>query len=317
MRADIALGDGAENGVGQGMQGDIGIGMAGEAVVVRDPDAVQPYMVARAGGMHVEAVAGAHIAQRRERRGEGLASIEVRVGRQLHVRCLAFEDMQRLAGPFGHRAVIREIGDARRRCALVRVEDVGEAKRLRRLHRPEIRPRRRRHHQPRLVDALDRVRHGQAGHRRAVPGRSVDRPVDEPRRGKRAGGVVDQHDVRLKGGQRPEPGEAGGLTRGTAAGRRHHPVDGTNRLGIEALVAVADHDEGGGDTGMRREQAERAAQDGHPGDRSILLRHRPAGAQTPAGCNDDRGDQRISSLLRIHPELPRHAHTGWGCCRHL
>ena len=47
MRADVALGDGAEHRVGDRMGEHVGVGMAGEAMRVRNADAAEPDLVAR------------------------------------------------------------------------------------------------------------------------------------------------------------------------------------------------------------------------------------------------------------------------------
>ena len=45
--ADVALADGAQEGVGQGVQAGVGVGVADQRPVVVDPDAAQPDRVAR------------------------------------------------------------------------------------------------------------------------------------------------------------------------------------------------------------------------------------------------------------------------------
>ena len=62
MLADVAVADGAEQGVGQRVQGDVGVGMAFERVGVGDAHAAQPDMIAGREAVHVEALAGAHVA---------------------------------------------------------------------------------------------------------------------------------------------------------------------------------------------------------------------------------------------------------------
>ena len=53
MRADIAFGQRTEQGVGQGMQADITVGMGDDALVMRNPHAAEPDMVAGREGMDV------------------------------------------------------------------------------------------------------------------------------------------------------------------------------------------------------------------------------------------------------------------------
>ena len=59
--ADVAVADGAQQGIGERMQPDIGVGVPFEAVGMRDLDAAQPDVVARREAMHIEALTGAHI----------------------------------------------------------------------------------------------------------------------------------------------------------------------------------------------------------------------------------------------------------------
>ena len=61
--ADIAVGERAENGVDQRMQRHIGVRMPGHAARMRDAHAAEHDMIAVGEGVHVEAVAGAHIGQ--------------------------------------------------------------------------------------------------------------------------------------------------------------------------------------------------------------------------------------------------------------
>ena len=53
MRADVAVGQRAENGVGDGVRQNVGVGMAFEPVAVRDGDAAEPDLVAGAKSMDV------------------------------------------------------------------------------------------------------------------------------------------------------------------------------------------------------------------------------------------------------------------------
>ena len=68
MRADVAVGERAEDGVGERMQRDVGVGMAGQRLRVCDADAAERDVIAGREGMHVDAGAGAHIAERARRR---------------------------------------------------------------------------------------------------------------------------------------------------------------------------------------------------------------------------------------------------------
>ena len=63
MRADIAVGERAEDRIDQRVQHDIGIRMAGQSAIMRDPHAAQRHVIAVAEGVHVEAHAGADVGQ--------------------------------------------------------------------------------------------------------------------------------------------------------------------------------------------------------------------------------------------------------------
>ena len=68
MRADVAGAAGGEQRVGQRVQPDIGIRMAGQLLSMRNRHAAQRDMVARLEGVHVIAVAGAHVGKAAVRR---------------------------------------------------------------------------------------------------------------------------------------------------------------------------------------------------------------------------------------------------------
>ena len=87
--ADIALGERAENGVDQRMQRDVGIRVAGHPARMRNADAAEHDVVAIDKGVHVEAVPGAHIGERRHAQGFGAG--EIVVGGQLHIAGFALE----------------------------------------------------------------------------------------------------------------------------------------------------------------------------------------------------------------------------------
>ena len=59
--ADIAVADGAEQGVGECMQADVGIRVALQAMRVGDLHAAQPHMIAGGEAVHVEAGAVARL----------------------------------------------------------------------------------------------------------------------------------------------------------------------------------------------------------------------------------------------------------------
>ena len=60
VRADVAEGRGAEEGVGNGVQEHVGVGVAREAPLVRNLDAAEDQRAPLHEAMHVVAVANAH-----------------------------------------------------------------------------------------------------------------------------------------------------------------------------------------------------------------------------------------------------------------
>ena len=89
MHADIAVGERAQDGVDQRMEHDVGVGMAGQAARMGDAHAAEHDVIAVAELVHIEADAGAHVAQGCElgRLGAG----EIVLGGELHVCRLALE----------------------------------------------------------------------------------------------------------------------------------------------------------------------------------------------------------------------------------
>ena len=89
MLADIALGERAQDGIDQRMQRHISIRMAGHAAAMRDAHAAEHHMIAVDKGVHVEAVADAHVGKRR--RVQEFGAGEIVIGGEFHVSCFAFE----------------------------------------------------------------------------------------------------------------------------------------------------------------------------------------------------------------------------------
>ena len=75
MHADVAVAERAEDGVDQRVQHHVGVGMAGQAARMRDAHAAEHDVIAVAELVHVEAEAGAHVAERGELRGFGAGEI--------------------------------------------------------------------------------------------------------------------------------------------------------------------------------------------------------------------------------------------------
>ncbi len=119
MRADVAVGERAEDGVDQRMERRVGIGIAGEAALMGDAHPAEPDMIAVAERMHVVAGGGADIAERGELRRRDAREILFRG--QLDVGALALEHAHLHPRPFRERGIVGEIVAARRegarRCA--------------------------------------------------------------------------------------------------------------------------------------------------------------------------------------------------------
>ena len=136
MLTDVALGERAEHRVDQRMQSDVGIRVAGDPARMRNAYAAEHDVIALDKGVHVEAVPGAHVGERRH--AQGFGADEIVAGGQLHVAGLALEHGDALSGPFGKRGIVGEILAARGRGAAVRVEQHREGEGLRRLHHAQI-----------------------------------------------------------------------------------------------------------------------------------------------------------------------------------
>ena len=95
--ADVAFGERAEDGIHQRMQRDVSIGMPGHAARIWDTDAAEHDVIAVGEGMDVEAVAGAHVGERRH--AQRLGAGEIVVGGELHVAGFAVEHAARDARP--------------------------------------------------------------------------------------------------------------------------------------------------------------------------------------------------------------------------
>ena len=311
MRADIAVRDGAEQGVGQGVQRHVAVRMGEHAAIGRDLHPAQPDMVAGGEGVHVEAgaeaghVGGHGAGSRRWQVGGGGREGAVRLDQvgglgDLAVGDVAREHHHRQAGPFGEGAVVGEAVEALRGGVPVGAEERAEDEGLGGLDRAQVLPGRG------LVDpadagrdvddALDRVgdRHARNGRTVVAPGR--DRPGDQ--RGIHVGArrIVDQHDLgRVAGGQGLETGAHRKLTRRAA-------FDGLGDLGAKrgreflqaALEEVrrvgGDHRLDPRDRVVRRERRQGAGQDRLPADPAVLLGRTAADADAAPGRHHNRGD---------------------------
>ncbi len=204
MHADIAVGQRAEDGIGERVQHDVGVGMADQGLAMRDTDATESDVIAGAESVHVDASAGAHVAKRCKLRGFGAREI-VRVG-DLDIAGLAGKDADLEAGPFGERGVVGEILAACLGRAAMGCEQRGEGEALRGLYQPQrvavecpVDP-------AFGIDGLDRISDRQCRDGRPASFGRRDRARHQRRAGEWSGGVVDQDNIGLAGGERLEPG---------------------------------------------------------------------------------------------------------------
>jgi hypothetical protein len=134
VRADIAVGERAEDGVDQRMEADIAVGMGEEALAVRHAHAADHDVIAAAKRMHVIAGAGPDIAERcREPR---FLADEVFWSGELHVGNIALKGRYRQSHPLGERRIVCEIGALLACGAAMGLEDHVKFERLRRLRDP-------------------------------------------------------------------------------------------------------------------------------------------------------------------------------------
>ena len=185
MRADVAVGERAEQRVGHRMQHDVGIGMAAQLLPVRDAHAAEHHVVAGGESVHVDAGAGAHVGKLGEMHGLGADEI-LRAG-DFHIAGLAFENGNPHAGPFGERGVVGEIETALCGRAAMRVEQRREGEALRRLDGAQPVAVERLRDEATVIDRLDRIGDGERRHRRAGFLRRIDSARDQVRRRERAG----------------------------------------------------------------------------------------------------------------------------------
>jgi hypothetical protein len=131
VRADIAVGQRAEQGIDQRVEPDIAVGMGNEAFVERHAYAADHHVVAVTQRVDVIAGAGADVAQ-----GGGqprLFAGKILRRRQLDIQGIALEGRNRHAGPLGKRGIVGEFVQVLMRGAAVSVKNFVEAKHLRRL----------------------------------------------------------------------------------------------------------------------------------------------------------------------------------------
>ncbi len=190
MLADVRFADRAQQGVGEGVQTAVRVGMPDQALVVADPDAAEPDLVARPEPVGVEALADAGDAGL-ARQGFGHGEI-LRIG-ELHQHGIAGDRDNAAADPLHRRGVV-----GRRNLVVpggIGFEQTAEAERLGRLH-PEKAVARDRGQGAALGLALEGVgdRQNRNGPFRRRQGFDQRRDVPSRHEGPRR--VVDQHRVR-------------------------------------------------------------------------------------------------------------------------
>ncbi len=221
--------------------------------------------------------------------------MEILNGGHLDVGRVALEHVSGRARPFGDRDVVGKVSDAGGGGALMRGEDQGQAKRLRRLHRAERRARRGREHPAVDVDLLDGVAHRRSGGSRPVALRGLNRAGDEGGGGEGPHGVVDKHDIRLRCGESLEAGQDALLT-GRAPDRRRRERRRCarrkmrHRLIIEDPVVGPDDHRYGGERKARGKRLESVDDERAPRTAEILLRPVRAEPDPPAGGDDQKPD---------------------------
>ena len=174
-------------------------------------------MIAVAEGVHIEAVAGAYVGERRHAYGFG--ADEIVIGGEFHVGGLAGENRDAMPGPFGKRGIVGKVVAAGRRRTLVRFDDQVKSEGLWCLYQAQPAAIECLDYGLPLIDLLDGIGDGNGGHRRAVLCRGVDRAGDKRARQERSRRIVDQHKVGPDGAERLEPSANRGLPCGAAPDR--------------------------------------------------------------------------------------------------
>lgn len=296
MRADIAVGERAEQGIGQGVERDVAIGMGDDALIMSDPDATKPDMVAGTEGMDI--VAGA------DSRHEGPAGVsrgpqEIRGMGQLHISRVALEGRDRVTGPLHQGGIVGEAVQQGCLRSFMGVEQRPEAESLRRLDGDELVARRGFGDMAVGAGALHGVGYGQGGDGGDRTGaKPVDGRADLCARDKGPGRVVDEHDaVEALAGKRKQAAPHRGLARRAAErrGRKPGAVDAGHGIGVARLVALADHDGDARDRGLRQKGRQRMGENGTPLDEAILLRLAIAGPQS-AASRDEQGSDGLGRI---------------------
>ena len=295
MLTDVALGERAEHRVDQRMQGNVGIRVAGDPARMRNAHAAEHDVIALDKGVHVEAVPGAHVGERRH--AQGFGADEIVAGGQLHVAGLALEHGDALSGPFGERSIVGEILAARGRGAAVGVEQHRKGEGLRGLHHAQVGAVDGRDDPAGAVDLLHGVGDGDGRDGGAGRARRIDGARHQRIRQERPRGVVDQDDIRRawRQGLHSRPHRA--LPRGAAMHRREEVEPGGRCLEHRCVIRMDDRLHG--IDGAMRSKARQARPDHRfAGDRTILLGHIAARPQPAPSRNHDRYHPRCHESVQ-------------------
>ena len=250
---------------------------------MRNAHAPQHDMVAVAELMNIEPETCSNIAQGSQL--ESFCACEVIGAGELDVASFAFKRGDGHTGPLRKRGVVGEIAPACRLCAPMGVQQSCESEGLRSLCQPERCTVEGAGHLAPSVNILDGIgnRNYRDGGRACLCRRYC--PADETGRDERAGRVVHENEFRSAGLQGLETGSDRPLPGFRAIDAREQG----QALGcaiVEVVILRVDHRLDGGNLGVPGEGCERRPDHCLPEKLSILLGHRPAGAQSASGSDD-------------------------------
>jgi tRNA-dihydrouridine synthase B len=288
MAADIALGQGAEQGIDQRVKGDIGVAMAGKAMAMVDGDAAQPERRAGLEPVHVEAHAGATHHRTVEQLFHALM---IARQRDLLKARVTGDHPDIRAGRADHLRVVS--GLVRARPGAMGGKQGPELEGLRRLDAPQRRA------IDKIAGTAANVAHQRIDHRQHREGRNrsvgqcLDQAIDDVGGQARPGAVMDQYVRRRRGVHSGEMFERMGD--GQAAGRaardeRHGAIKVVQCRARLCFVPGRDDHDDRINGRMRRKRPHRTAKhrpcSAQP---AILLGNGPATARAAAGGEHDRG----------------------------
>ena len=287
MRPDVAIGERAENGIDQRMQRDIGVGMSGDAARMRNSHAAKHDVVAVGEGMHIKAIAGAHIGKARQVQNFGAGKIVV--GRHLDVAGFAFEHADAVPGPFRESGIVGKAVETGRGRAAMRIEDQIEGKCLWRLHDAQSTAVEGFNDSRRAVDGFHRVGDGDAWHGGARDLAGGDGAANQRAAEKWPRRVVDEDQPGRAHRQSFESGAHRGLARRAAGNRRRQILQPGRRRAITLLVACIDDRLHHANLRVIEKCPQCRPDHRLAGNVAILLWHIAPGAFPAPGRNDDGG----------------------------